>query len=171
MHHVTYVRIYETTREVVKIGYTPGYTGTVVTPEGVVVRGTGYVYPPWIGSAYYPSPATYGVAADARDVYAHWGNAVYAGARAFRNGVRSAAVEGPASGGDNDHYAESNGRVFRSHGIGWEKLGARGWERAAAEACAWANSEQEARASGTERFERQRAKVVADPFAAGRLGE
>ena len=45
IHYVTYVRIYGYTSEVVYVGYTPGYMGTCVTPEGVVVYGTGYVYP------------------------------------------------------------------------------------------------------------------------------
>jgi hypothetical protein len=30
--------------ESVEIGYTPGYMGTVVEPDGVVVYGTGYPY-------------------------------------------------------------------------------------------------------------------------------
>src|SRR5262249_17516069 len=41
----------------------PGYLGTVVTPEGTVVYGTGYVYQPWIGETWYAAPVTYGLAA------------------------------------------------------------------------------------------------------------
>jgi hypothetical protein len=63
IYYVTYVRIYEATPQVVYVGYTPGYLGTVVEPSGTVVYGTGYAYAPWIGAIWYPSPYTYGVAA------------------------------------------------------------------------------------------------------------
>jgi hypothetical protein len=63
LHYVTYVRVYGSTPEVVYVGYTPGYLGSVVAPDGTVVYGTGYDYPPWIGASYYPAPATYGVQA------------------------------------------------------------------------------------------------------------
>jgi hypothetical protein len=63
LHYVTYVQIFGATLGFVYEGYTPGYLGTVATPEGVVVYGTGYTYQPWIGSAWYTAPATYGVAA------------------------------------------------------------------------------------------------------------
>ena len=63
IHYVTYVRIYEATPQVVYVGYTPGYLGTVVAPYGTVVYGTGYVYSPWIGTVWYAPPYTYGVAA------------------------------------------------------------------------------------------------------------
>jgi hypothetical protein len=63
VHFVTYVRIYGATPEVVYVGYTPGYLGTVVEPYGTVVYGTGYAYAPWVGSVWYPPPYTYGVAA------------------------------------------------------------------------------------------------------------
>ena len=42
IHYVTYVQIYWASPESVEIGYTPGYMGTVVEPDGVVVYGTGY---------------------------------------------------------------------------------------------------------------------------------
>jgi hypothetical protein len=60
LHYVTYVKIYEVTPTTVYVGYTPGYTGTVVTTEQVVVYGTGYYYTPWVGTVYYPPPPTYG---------------------------------------------------------------------------------------------------------------
>ena len=63
LHYVTYVQVYGATPTVVYVGYTPGYMGTVVNPDGVVVYGTGYTYQPWVGNAWYPPPATYGVAA------------------------------------------------------------------------------------------------------------
>ena len=63
LYYVTYVRIYEATPQYVYVGYTPGYLGTVLSPYGTVVYGTGYAYSPWIGSVWYPPPYTYGVAA------------------------------------------------------------------------------------------------------------
>ncbi len=63
LYYVTYVRIYDSTPQVVVVGYTPGYMGTVVSADGVVVYGTGYTYPAYISSSvYYPVPATYGYA-------------------------------------------------------------------------------------------------------------
>jgi hypothetical protein len=61
LHYVTYVSVYRATPTVVYVGYTPGYYGTYVY-EDVVVYGTGYVYPAWIGTVYYPAPVTYGYA-------------------------------------------------------------------------------------------------------------
>jgi hypothetical protein len=63
LHFVTYVRVYGSTTEVVYVGYTPGYLGTVVVPYGTVVYGTGYVYPTYVSTVWYPPPYTYGVAA------------------------------------------------------------------------------------------------------------
>ena len=60
---MTYVKIYGTTPGYVYVGYTPGYMGTVLTPYGTVVYGTGYAYSPWIGTVWYPPPYTYSVAA------------------------------------------------------------------------------------------------------------
>src|SRR5262249_38555971 len=63
MHYVTYVRVYGSTPTVVYVGYTPGYLGTVVTSDGVVVYGTGVVYPAYVGTVWYPPPPTYGYGA------------------------------------------------------------------------------------------------------------
>ncbi|HZM37347.1 MAG TPA: carbohydrate-binding family V/XII, partial [Burkholderiales bacterium] len=64
LHYVTYVRVYSSTPTTVFVGYTPGYYGTVLSSDGVVVYGTGYYYPPYIGAVYYPPPYyTYGYGA------------------------------------------------------------------------------------------------------------
>ena len=63
LHYVTYVQVYGYTDNVVYVGYTPGYLGTVVDVGGTVVYGTGYAYTPWVGSVWYGAPVTYGVAA------------------------------------------------------------------------------------------------------------
>ncbi len=67
VHYVTYVRVYSSTPTTVFVGYTPGYYGTVMSTDGVVVYGTGYVYPPYVGAYYwYPPPPTYGCGAGLR---------------------------------------------------------------------------------------------------------
>jgi hypothetical protein len=63
LHYVTYVQIYSATPEYIYTGYTPGYLGTVVAPDGVVVYGTGYDYDPWVGDVWYAPPETWGMAA------------------------------------------------------------------------------------------------------------
>ena len=63
LHYVTYVNVYGASDQVVYVGYTPGYLGTVVSSDGVVVYGTGYYYTPWIGSVWYAAPYTWGLAA------------------------------------------------------------------------------------------------------------
>ena len=59
VYQVKYVYIYDSTPEVVYVGYTPGYTCSYVY-HGCVVYGTGYYYRPWYGYHYYPRPVTYG---------------------------------------------------------------------------------------------------------------
>lgn len=59
VYNVKYVYIYETTPEVVYVGYTPGYYGYYVHGP-CVVYGTGWYYRPWWGHYYYPRPVTYG---------------------------------------------------------------------------------------------------------------
>ncbi len=65
IYYVTYVKVYGATPEVVYTGYTPGYYGTVVSADTTtVVYGTGWYYPPYIGSTvWYGWPYTYGVGA------------------------------------------------------------------------------------------------------------
>ncbi len=61
VHYVVYVRIYRYDATHVWVGTTPGYNGTVVGPDGTVVYGTGYVYPPYVGTTIYVAyPVTYG---------------------------------------------------------------------------------------------------------------
>jgi hypothetical protein len=67
LHYVTYVQIYGSTPESVVVGYTPGYLGMLASPDGTVVYGTGYSYPPvivdntWVG---YPPSYGYNAAID-----------------------------------------------------------------------------------------------------------
>jgi len=62
LHYVTYVKVYRSTPDVVYVGYTPGYYGTVVSSTtSTVVYGTGWYYPPYVGSYWFGYPYTYGV--------------------------------------------------------------------------------------------------------------
>ena len=62
LHYVTYVKVYRSTPDVVYVGYTPGYYGTVVSSTtSTVVYGTGWYYPPYVGNYWYGAPYTYGV--------------------------------------------------------------------------------------------------------------
>ncbi len=60
VHNVTYVKVYGSTPQIVYVGYTPGYYGTVVSSTNVVVYGTGWYYPPYVGAAWYGWSYTYG---------------------------------------------------------------------------------------------------------------
>ncbi len=93
IYYVTYVKIYEATPQYVYVGYTPGYLGTVVSPYGTVVYGTGYAYTPWIGSVWYPSPYTYGIAA--APIYNPWVGYTFG----FAMGLATAAWLEPYWGG------------------------------------------------------------------------
>ncbi len=59
LYTVTHVRIYDSTPEVVYVGYTSGYTGTYIYGT-TIVYGTGYYYPYWYRSYYYPRRSTWG---------------------------------------------------------------------------------------------------------------
>ena len=59
IYNVKYVYIYDTTPDIVYVGYTPGYTGCYIYGP-TVVYGTGWYYPGWYGTYYYPRPVTYG---------------------------------------------------------------------------------------------------------------
>jgi hypothetical protein len=59
VYNTTYVQVYESTPEVVYVGYTPGYLWSFPY-YGVPVYGTGWYYPPYWGRYYYPRPPTWG---------------------------------------------------------------------------------------------------------------
>ena len=72
VYNVKYVRVYDSTPEVVYVGYTPGYQGSYVYGD-TLVYGTGYYYPGWLGTAYYPAPITWGFAPIYDPFYYSWG--------------------------------------------------------------------------------------------------
>jgi hypothetical protein len=68
LFHDRYVSVYNTTPDLVTFGYTPGYLGAYVAQD-VVVFGTGWVYPPWIGDFWFGWPWTWGFGFD----FGYWG--------------------------------------------------------------------------------------------------
>src|SRR5262249_42019676 len=61
VYNTKYVYVYQSTPEVIYVGYLPGYVQTYPY-YGTVVYGTGYAYPPYVSPAvYYPPPATWGM--------------------------------------------------------------------------------------------------------------
>jgi hypothetical protein len=61
-YNTKYVYVYESTPETVYYGYLPGYLGAYPY-HGTVVWGTGWYYPGYWGSYYYPYPWTWGFSA------------------------------------------------------------------------------------------------------------
>jgi len=60
VYNTKYVYVYDSTPDVVYVGYTPGYVGSYIYGP-TIVYGTGYYYNPWITPYYYyPRPATWG---------------------------------------------------------------------------------------------------------------
>lgn len=126
LHYVTYVKVYGSTPEVVYVGYTPGYYGAVVTSTNVVVYGTGWYYPPYVGAYWYGAPYTYGYGVyygvygwsgvAATNVYGQWGNVAYSGTRAaWANAYTGNVGRGAAYTGVNTatgtRYAARGGQV------------------------------------------------------------
>ena len=60
VYNTTYVQVYESTPDVVYVGYRPGYMWSYPC-YGVPVYGTGWYYPPYWGTWYYPRPPTWGM--------------------------------------------------------------------------------------------------------------
>lgn len=64
IYYATNVYVYGSTPDAVYAGYTPGYFGPCLSPDGVVVFGTGFWYPPYIGpDVWIGPPLTYGFGA------------------------------------------------------------------------------------------------------------
>jgi hypothetical protein len=71
-YNATYVQIYDYYPDSVTEGYLPGYDGTYVDGSAIVY-GTGYDYPGWYGSAYFPPPCTWGFGAYYDPFACAWG--------------------------------------------------------------------------------------------------
>jgi hypothetical protein len=60
VYNTTYVQVYDSTPDVVYVGYTPGYMWSFPY-YGVPIYGTGWYYPPYFRPGfYYPRPPTWG---------------------------------------------------------------------------------------------------------------
>jgi hypothetical protein len=59
MHNVTYVHVYDSTPDVVYVGYTPGYTQTIVHHTTVVYH-TGWWWGPWWSTRFIPRTSAWG---------------------------------------------------------------------------------------------------------------
>jgi hypothetical protein len=125
LHYVTYVRIYSYNDSYVWAGYTPGYYGTVVGPDGLIVYGTGYYYSPWVGTIYIAPPITYGYYASlAWTPWAGWGYGFAAGwawgaSWGYWCGAPCAPYWGP-------YYGWCHGAYFNGYG-GVTAWGPGGW--------------------------------------------
>lgn len=104
------VYIYESTPQVVYVGYTPAYMGCYVY-GGTVVYGTGYYYNPWYGPYYYPMPMTYGFSMH-YNPYMGWSMGFHAYYGCF---VYHAAYFGPPMYRP-PYYAPYHGGMYGPHG-------------------------------------------------------
>jgi hypothetical protein len=145
VYNVKYVYIYDSTPEVVYVGYYPGYTYSYVY-GGVVVYGTGYYYRPWYGYYYYPRAVTYGYGVH-YNPYTGWGFHVgfsygwvrwgfhpyhrhYWGARGYRHGYRHGYRRGYHHGARAGYRAgyragqrNANRNVYRNRSSGIKNTG------------------------------------------------
>lgn len=86
MYNTTYVTVYDSTPDVVYVGYTPGYMWSYPY-YGVPIYGTGWYYPPYyVGGWYYPRPPTWGLHVG-YNPWTGWSVGVSWGSPFFRVGV------------------------------------------------------------------------------------
>jgi hypothetical protein len=109
VYSVKYVYIYDHDDAYVYCGYTPGYVGCYVH-GGAVVYGTGYVYAPWVGTAYYPRPCTFGFSAHYNAYTGNWG---------FTVGARGPNGWLAVHGGSHGWIAGGGGAAGWAAGGGW----------------------------------------------------
>ncbi len=145
VYNVKYVYIYDSTPEVVYVGYYPAYTYSYVY-GGVVVYGTGYWYHPWYGHYYYPRAVTWGYGVH-YNPYTGWGFHVgfsygwvrwgfhpyhrgYWGAAGYRHGYRHGYNRGYHQGARAGYRAgyragqrNSNRNVYRNRSSGVKNTG------------------------------------------------
>lgn len=85
VYNTKYVYVYDSTPEVVYVGYTPGYVGSYIYGP-TIVYGTGYYYYPWVTPYYYyPRPATWGFSVS-YNPWTGWGFGVSWSSGPFRFG-------------------------------------------------------------------------------------
>jgi hypothetical protein len=85
VYNTTYVTVYDSTPDVVYVGYTPGYMWSYPY-YGVPIYGTGWYYPPYYGHYYYPRAPTWGLHVG-YNPWTGWNVGVSWGGPFFRVGV------------------------------------------------------------------------------------
>jgi hypothetical protein len=108
VYPVKYVYVYDHDDSYVYCGYTPGYVGCYAF-NGAVVFGTGYVYPAWTGSVYYPRPATFGFSAHYNAYTGNWGFTVGAAGPNGWLAVHGGSYGWFAAGGRTGGWAAAGG--------------------------------------------------------------
>lgn len=145
VYNVKFVYIYNSTPDVVYVGYYPGYTYSYVY-GGVVVYGTGYYYPPWYRTYYYPRAVTWGYGVH-YNPYTGWGFSVgfsygwvgwgfhpyhrhYWGPRGYHHGYRHGYNRGYRHGARAGYRAgyragsrNTHRNVYRNHSSGVKRTG------------------------------------------------
>ena len=138
LHYVTYVQVYGSTPQSVVFGYSPGYMGVVVAPDGTVVYGTGYSYPPtivqntWVG---YPPSYGYNAAFDSAAGFAFGFAAAEAwgGAAPYWGPYYGAPYWGGVDVNKVDVYGAWGGSGTVTHAAGWNGWTGTEWQGAHAE--------------------------------------
>lgn len=122
LHYVTYVHVYGSTPDVVYTGYTEGYYGALITPANTVVYGTGYAYPGWAGSVWYPAPAAYYYGG--YDDYVHY-HTTYDGKfieRGYAGDTKFTQIgDTTFARNDGDLYAAKDGNLYQRQLGGWKQ--------------------------------------------------
>ncbi|MNK10757.1 hypothetical protein D3C87_287860 [compost metagenome] len=138
LHYVTYVQVYGSTPQSVVFGYSPGYMGVVVAPDGTVVYGTGYAYPPvivqdaWVG---YPPSYGYDAAFNSAAGFAFGFAAAetWGGAAPYWGPYRGAPYWGGVDVNHVDVYGAWGGSGVVTHAAGWNGWTGTEWRGAHAE--------------------------------------
>jgi hypothetical protein len=112
VYNVKYVYIYDSTPEVVYVGYTPGYIGSYVY-HSTIVYGTGWYYQPWVSPYYYyPRYNTWGFNVSYNPWYG-WGFGLSWGWGPFYAGWYSGGYWHHGHSWYNRHYSHWGPRGYR----------------------------------------------------------
>lgn len=119
IYQIKYVYVYDSTPEVVYVGYTPGYEGCFVYGP-CVVYGAGIVYKPWYWHHYYPRPTTWGFRAHYNPATGNWW------AVAWGRGPNGWVIHGGGGHWDNWHpvWSSKNLIADRGHNLYADREGA-----------------------------------------------
>ena len=124
VYNLTHLHCYDSTPEVVYVGYTPGYVGSYPY-YGVPVYGTGYPYPPyWGGPIYYPRPVTYGLHVGYNpwtgwNVGMTWSNGFFTFGISFGGGYGYPCCGGYHGGGYRGPVFINNGDINIGNDVNW----------------------------------------------------